>query len=160
MSLTPTQQKVLDEVEKQGKATIASVATSLGITVGNAQRNLRFLKEAGYIHIIEQDKSQKIKPIIIYAYGYGEDVGRKEWQLKQDAARKAFTKRNTYDPAAPVVPNTGWVSTIHSKDYSMNHNEHIKFMERFQPQPDPASAWMFNKPKVELQGARHDLVQA
>jgi len=154
MSLTPTQQKVLDEVQAQGKATIATVATALGLTVGNAQRNLRFLKEAGHIHIVEQDKSKKLKPILIYAYGYGEDVGRKEWQLKQDAARKI--KRNTYDPDAPVMPNTGWVSTIHSKDYAMNHGEHIKFMERFKPHPDHASVWLFNEPKVELLGAKYD----
>ena len=156
MSLTPTQQKVLDEVQAQGKATIASIATALGMTVGNSQRNLRFLKEAGYIHIVEQDKAKKLKPIIIYAYGYGEDVSRKEWQLKQDAARKAFTKRNTYDPAAPIMPNNGWVSTIHSMDHSMSQLEHIKFMERFKPHPDVAAKWLFNKPKVGLLGAKYE----
>lgn len=156
MSLTPTQQKVLDEVEEQGKATIASIATALDMTVGNAQRNLRFLKEAGHIHIVEQDASKKIKPILVYAYGYGEEVGKKPWQLKQEAARKAFGKRNTYDPAAPIMPNNGWVSTIYAMDHSMSQLEHIKFMERFKPHPDHAAKWLFNKPKVELQGNKHD----
>jgi hypothetical protein len=54
------------------------------------------------------------------------------------------------------MPNTGWRSTIHSKDYAMQNGEHIKFMQRFQPHPDPASAWLFNEPKVELLGARYD----
>lgn len=75
---------------------------------------------------------------------------------RQDAARKAFNKRNIYDPAAAIMPNNGWRSMIHSKDHSMQHGEHIKFMERFQPHPDTASAWLFHEPKVELLGARYD----
>lgn len=158
MNLTPTQQKVLDQVQAQGKATITTVATALDMTVGNAQRNLRFLREAGYVHIVEQDTSKPRMPVNIYAYGEGEEVQRKAAQIKQDAARKAFTKRNTYDPTAPVMPNTGWVSTIHSKDYAMSHIHHILFMERFKPHPDHAAVWLFNKPKVALLGARYDLV--
>jgi hypothetical protein len=65
--------------------------------------------------------------------------------MKQDKERKARTLRNTFDPCAPVVQNSGWVSTIHSLDYSIQHGDHIKFMARFQPRPDEAAAWMFNK---------------
>lgn len=68
-----------------------------------------------------------------------------EDDMKQDKERKARTLRNTYDPYAPVVKNSGWVSTIHSLDYSIQHGDHIKFMARFQPRPDEAAAWMFNK---------------
>jgi len=41
----------------------------------------------------------------------------------------------------------------------MQHGDHIKFMERFKPHADVASEWLFNNPKVELLGARYDLVQ-
>lgn len=141
MSLTPADQRVLDEVQKQGKATIESVATALGVARGTVQRNLRFLREAGYIHLVEKQK--KINSVLVFAYGEGEKVQRKEWQLRQDANRKI--RRNTYDPDAPIVENTGWVSTIHSKDYSFQHSDHIKFMERFKPHPDAASAWLFKE---------------
>lgn len=141
MSLTPTQQKVLDEVEKQGKAIVASIAAALEMTLDNAQRNLRFLTKTDYIHISEKDTSKPRVPVNIYAFGEGKKVQRKEWQLKQDAERKI--RRNTYDPDAPIVENTGWVSTIHSKDYSFQHNDHIRFMQRFQPHPDVAAVWLF-----------------
>jgi hypothetical protein len=54
------------------------------------------------------------------------------------------------------MPNNGWRSTIHSKDYSLQNGEHIKFMQRFQPRPDYAAVWLFHEPKVELQGARYE----
>jgi hypothetical protein len=43
-----------------------------------------------------------------------------------------------------------------SLDYRMSHADHIRFMNSFQSQPDPASAWLFHEPKVELLGARYD----
>jgi DNA-binding transcriptional ArsR family regulator len=159
MRINLTQQKVLSVVQAKGKATCAEISTALRLTHDTAGRNLRLLVEMGYIHIAEHDDKKSRMPSNVYALGFGDEetsTATKLRQQRQNAARKAFTKRNTYDPAAPIMPNNGWVSTIHSKDYAMQNGEHIKFMQRFQPHPDQAAAWLFNKPKVELLGAKYD----
>lgn len=73
-----------------------------------------------------------------------------------EEARAKFLERNsvTEMPTIPAAPK--WTSTIHSKDYTQPHKEHIKFMHQFQPHPDDASAWLYNEPKVDLLGAKHD----
>jgi DNA-binding transcriptional ArsR family regulator len=159
--INPTQQKILRVLQAKGRVTSADISTILRVTQDTAGRNLRLLVDMGYIHIAGQDDNKSRMPSNIYALGFGDEetsTVTKLRQQKQNAARKSFTKRNTYDPAAPIMPNNGWRSTIHSKDYAMQNGEHIKFMQRFQPHADIASAWLFNKPKVELLGARYDLV--
>lgn len=161
--MNPTQQKILRILQAKGRVTSTDISAVLRVTVNTAGRNLRSMAEMGYIHVVAQDNSTSKMPLNIYALGFGDEETRTATQLRQqrqNEARKSFTKRNTYDPAAPIMPNTGWVSTIHSKDYVMQHGEHIKFMARFQPHADVASEWLFNPPKVELLGARYDLVQA
>lgn len=161
--MNPTQQKIFRILQAKGRVTSTDISAVLRVTVNTAGRNLRSMAEMGYIHVAAQDNSNSRLSSNIYAIGFKDEETRTATQLRQqrqNEARKAFTKRNTYDPDAPIMPNTGWVSTIHSKDYVMQHGEHIKFMERFQPHADHAAAWLFNKPKVELLGARYDLVQA
>ena len=34
--------------------------------------------------------------------------------------------------------------------------EHKRWLATFKPHPDPASAWLFHEPKVELLGARYE----
>lgn len=55
-----------------------------------------------------------------------------------------------------ITPNAGWVSRIIDNDPRMHHAEHIRFMNNFTPHPDPASAWLFHEPAVELQGNKYD----
>jgi len=149
-----TQQKILSIVKAKGKVTSSEISTDLRLTHDTAGRNLRLLVDMGYIHVAAQDDSKSRMPANIYSIGFKEEEktsnATKLRQQKQNAARKASTKRNTYDPAAPIVPNNGWVSTIHSKDYSIQNGEHIKFMQRFQPHPDYAAAWLFNEPRSEI----------
>lgn len=154
--ISPKQQQVLAILKTQKCMTASDIALAMQAETKAVGAHLRRLAQSGFVHVSGWRQGKNQNQMKLYACGAGEFVPMVKKAMSQDDARKAFTKRNTYDPAAPIVQNTGWVSTIHSKDYSMNHGEHIKFMERFQPQPDPASAWMFNKPKVELQGARYD----
>ncbi len=155
--INPTQQKILRIMQAKGKVTSVDISAILNFTVNTAGRNLRLMAEMGYIHVAAQEHSNFRMPINIYALGFGDkEKTIQNRHQKQNAARKSLTKRNTYDPAAPVMPNTGWVSTIHSKDYSIQNGEHIKFMARFQPRPDYAAACLFSKPRVELLGARYE----
>lgn len=161
--LTEKQQEVFDALKtmKQGSAT--GIATVIHQDPKTVAAHLRRLAKMGHVHVSGWMPGRYNGPMKLYTCGAGEAAPRAKKEkkaLSQDEARKAFNKRNSYDPDAPIVPNTGWVSMIHSKDYSMNHSEHIRFMERFQPHPDHASTWLFNQPAVELLGAKYDLVQA
>lgn len=70
-------------------------------------------------------------------------------------ARAKFLERNSITEM-PAASTPKWTSTIHSKDYTQPHKEHIKFMNQFQPHPDDASAWLYNEPKVDLLGDKYD----
>jgi DNA-binding transcriptional ArsR family regulator len=159
---SPKQQEIIDLLQTRVSMTAAEIAFSVGSEVKATSKHLRLLEDMGKIYVCEWRKGKHGVPTKAYTLGEGESVVlvRKKKKSTQDETRKSFNRRNLYDPASPVVANTGWVSTIHSKDYTMQHGEHIKYMERFQPHPDHASEWLFNEPKVELLGARYDLVQA
>ena len=63
----------------------------------------------------------------------------------QNAKRRAASGlRKSFNIETPLATNSGWVSTIHTLDESMQHADHYRFMERFQPRPDVAAGWMFN----------------
>lgn len=166
--ISPKQEQVLDILKNKDSMTAAEIAREMNAETKATGAHLRRLEEAGQIYVCEWKTGKYGVPTKAYKLGEGESVvlvsKRKKSQQDiaaiQNAARKSFNKRNLYDINAPIMPNNGWVSMIHSKDYVMQHGDHIKFMERFQPHPDVASAWLFNNPKVELLGARYDLVQA
>ena len=69
----------------------------------------------------------------------------KKYQATQNEKRRAKGLRKSFNIDAPLATNNGWVSTIHTLDESMKHNDHYRFMRRFQPRLDVAAAWMFNK---------------
>ena len=153
--ISPKQQQVIDILKTQESMTASDIALEMQAETKAVGAHLRRLAQSGFVHVSGWRQGKNQNQMKLYSCGAGDFVPMVKKAMSQDEARKAFTKRNTYDPAAPIVPNTGWVSTIHSKDYSMNHGEHIKFMERFQPHADYASVWMFNQPAVELQGNKH-----
>ena len=163
--ISPKQQQVLEILATRENMSASEIAFGLGSEVKATSKHLRLLEDMGKIYVCEWRKGKYGVPTKVYKLGEGESVvlvnkrKKSEANAIQDAARKAFNKRNLYDLSAPIMPNTGWVSTIHSRDYVMQHGDHIKFMERFKPHPDAASEWLFNNPKVELLGARYDLVQ-
>jgi hypothetical protein len=158
--ISPKQEQVLDILATRDNMTAAEIAFGLGSDTKATSKHLRLLEEMGKIYVCEWRKGKYGALTKVYKLGKGESVVlvSKRKASAQDAARKAANKRNIYDPNAPIMPNNGWRATIHSKDYAMQHGEHIKFMERFQPHADHASAWLFHEPRVALQGARYDLL--
>jgi hypothetical protein len=156
--ISPRQEQVLDILATKDM-TAAEIATELKSETKATSKHLRLLEEMGKIFVCEWRKGKHNVLTKVYRLGKGESaviMSKKKPSAKQNEARKAANKRNIYDPYAPLATNNGWRSTIHSKDYSMQHGEHIKFMERFQPHPDHASVWLFNEPRVELLGAKYD----
>jgi hypothetical protein len=158
--ISPKQEQVLDILATRDNMTAAEIAAEAGSETKATSKHLRLLEEMGKIYVCEWRKGKYGALTKVYKLGKGDSIVlvSKKKKSTQDETRKYFNRRNLYDPDAPLAINNGWRSTIHSKDYAMQHGEHIKFMERFQPHPDHASEWLFNEPKVELLGARYDLV--
>lgn len=158
--ITDKQQAVLDAVKNLGKGSVVDVSKVLNAEIKSTYAHLRRLHILKLIHICEWGKGSSGHPLKLYAHGAGEDAvldKKKHYEkFRQESAKNKFIKRNTYDPAAPLAPNNGWVSTIHSWDRAVSQHDHIEFMKRFQPQPDYASAWLFHEPRVELLGARYE----
>jgi len=148
--ISPKQQTIIDLLKTRPSMTAAEIALEVGSETKATSKHLRLLEDMGHIYVCEWRKGKHGVMTKAYKLGGGESVVLvAKRKSKQDAARRALTKRKDYDPYAPIMPNNGWRSTIHSKDYSFQHGEHIKFMERFNPHPDYASAWLFNKPNKE-----------
>jgi hypothetical protein len=144
--ISPKQQTIIDLLKTRPSMTAAEIALEVGSETKATSKHLRLLEDMGHIYVCEWRKGKHGVMTKAYKLGEGESVVLvAKRKSKQDAARRALTKRNIYDPYAPIMPNNGWRSTIHSKDYSFQHGEHIKFMERFKPHPDPASAWLFTE---------------
>ncbi len=154
--ISPRQEQILDILATKDMSA-SEIAIELKSETKATSKHLRLLEEMGKIHVCEWRKGKHNVLTKVYRLGKGESVMLVSKKKKtQNEARKELSKRNTYDPYAPLATNNGWVSMIHSKDYSMQHGDHIKFMERFQPHPDHASTWLFNEPRVELLGAKYD----
>ena len=159
---SPKQQEIIDLLKNRVNMTAAEIALEIGSETKATSKHLRLLESTGQIYVCEWRKGKHGVMTKAYAAGCAESVElvskrkKKDTNAIQDAARKAFNKRNMYDINSPIMLNTGWVSQIHCLDNSMSHIHHILFMERFKPHPDRASAWLFNKPKVELLGAKYD----
>lgn len=143
--LSTTQQIIIGVIQNMKQASATDVAKQMQSDPKTVARHLRRMEQEGHVHVAGWGLGKYNGQMKLYACGKGESVPMvKKNKKSQDEARKALNKRNTYDPEAPIAPNNGWISTIHSKDYSMNHSDHIRFMERFQPHPDHASTWLFN----------------
>lgn len=159
---SPKQQEIIDLLKNRVNMTAAEIAIEVGSETKATSKHLRLLESTGQIYVCEWRKGKHGVMTKAYAAGCAESVDlvskrkKKDTNAIQDAARKAFNKRNLYDLNSPIMSNTGWHSMIYSKDYAMQHGEHIRFMERFKPHPDRASEWLFNEPKVELLGAKYD----
>jgi predicted transcriptional regulator len=158
--ITNRQEQIINILKNRDSMTASEIANEMNVETKSVSAHLRKLEDIGQIYVSEWRKGKFGVPTKTYKLGHSESVAwvrtKKQKKKPQDASLKVFNKRNIFDPDAPIMPNNGWVSTIHSKDYMMQHGEHIKFMERFQPRPDPAAVWLFNEPKVDLQGAKYD----
>jgi len=150
--MTNRQEQILEVLKKRDCMTAAEVAREMNVETKTTAAHLRKLEDIGQIYVSEWKKGKQGVPTKAYKIGSGDSVAWvriKKQKKKPEASPNVFKKRNNFDPNAPLVPNTGWVSEIHSWDKSINRHEHIEFMARFQPRPDPAAAWLFNKPSKE-----------
>jgi hypothetical protein len=159
-ALTPKQQLVMYALEQLGRGSVVQVAKATNMEQKAVFSHLKRLQKMKLIHLCEWSKSSSGHPLKIFQYGAGEDavLDKKAHydKARQASAAKRFIKRNTFDPEAPLAPNNGWVSTIHSWDRTVSQLDHIEYMKRFQPHPDHASVWLFNEPKSKLLGAKYD----
>jgi predicted ArsR family transcriptional regulator len=147
--LTQKQQMVINAIQREGIASVPVIMKTLDLSLKAVKAHVQRLEQDNYIRVIDWVRGANGGAIKVYAVGAGEnkplDRAAFKAKIKQEKARKARTLRNnSYDPFAPVIQNSGWVSKIHSLDYSIHHADHIKFMERFQPRPDVAAAWLAN----------------
>ena len=158
--LTAKQQVVLDTIQTLGQATAIDVAKAIGADPEATIARIRRLHNLKLIHVCDWGTGAYNHPIKMFAFGEGVDATVDKVahfsKIRQAKAKSKFIKRNTYDVDAPIMPNTGWVSTIHTWDRSVSHLDHIEFMVRFQPRADHAAIWLFNKPRTTLQGAKYD----
>lgn len=152
---SPKQDQAFDIISRRDKLTVAQIAKEMGIAVKAAGAHLRRLEQAGRIHVSEW-RFTGVTMSKCYTAGFGESV---TYTSKRKPKQKL-----PKEPKPPkedvldiyIAPNNGWVSQIHAQDPRMNHAEHIRYMNSFKPQPDPASQWLFNQPAVELQGNKHE----
>ena len=147
--VTQKQQMVINAIQREGIASVPLIMKTLDLSLKAIKAHVQRLERDNYIRVVDWAVGTNGGAMKVYAAGAGEnkplDRAAFKAKIKQDKARKERTLRNTFDPFAPVIQNSGWVSKIHSLDYSIHHADHVKFMERFQPRPDEAAAWMFNQ---------------
>ena len=142
--ITPKQEQVLDILATKDM-TAAEIATELRSETKATSKHLRLLEAMGEIHVCEWRKGKHGVCTKAYKLGEGESVELVSKKRPQNERRKELSKRNAYDPYAPIVANNGWRSTIHSWDRSVSQHDHLEFMKRFQPHPDVAAAWLFTE---------------
>lgn len=153
--MNPAQQKILRILQLRKRITSAEVSIILNVTVNTAGRSLRSMAEMGYIHVVAQDDSNPRMPSNIYVIGAKDYVAPVKKRKERD---RSETNQVLSDAALQYLAKNN--ARFVSQDFRMNHAEHVRFMTKFQSHPDPASEWLFNEPKVELEGNKYDLVQA
>ena len=93
-------------------------------------------------------------PTKAYTLGNGKSVELVSTRKKKEKSEKP-KKESVENVDAYLTKNR---ARIVSQDYRLSHAEHIRYMNLFQSRPDPASAWLFHEPRVELEGNKHDFV--
>jgi len=151
---SPKQQEILDLLEEQDNMTAAEIAAEVGSEVKATSKHLRLLEDMGQIYVCEWRKGKHGVPTKAYKLGNGKSVELVSTRKKKEKTEKP--KKESIENVDAYLTKNG--ARIVSQDYRMSHAEHIRFMNRFEIHPDPASAWLFNEPKVELEGNKHDFV--
>jgi hypothetical protein len=155
-ALTAKQKVVIEAIQQLGKATAIDIAKVISGGQESADAHLRRLHNLKIIYVCEWGTGAYNHPIKVFAFGEGVDATVDKVahfaKIRQarDALKSKPIKRYVYDKKAPIVPNTGWVSTIHTWDRSINNHDHVEYMARFQPRPDMAAEWLFNTPRSEI----------
>lgn len=152
--ISPKQEQVLDILATKDNMTAAEIALELGSETKATSKHLRLLEEMGHIYVCEWRKGKFGVPTKAYKLGKGDSVELVSKRKKKETTEKPKKEPLENVEAYQIKNNARFIS----QDYRMSHAEHIRFMNRFQSHPDPASEWLFNDPKVELEGNKHDFV--
>jgi predicted transcriptional regulator len=152
---SPKQDMVLDVVTRTDKLSAAEIAKRVGMDAKAVGAHLRRLEAAGKVHVSEWKKGKYGVLTKAYTAGFGISAVHIS-PRRQKVPKEPKPKK---EPAENVDQYlTKNKANIVSHDNRLSHADHIRFMSTFTPHPDPASAWLFNQPAVELQGNKHDLV--
>ena len=147
--ISQKQEQVL-EILKTRDMTAAEIATEAGSETKATSKHLRLLEEIGEIHVCEWRKGKYGALTKVYKLGKGESV-------MLVSKKKGETEKPKKEPVENVLAYLAKnKARFVSLDYRMSHADHIRFMNGFVSHPDPASAWLFNEPKVELLGAKYE----
>ena len=152
--MSPKQQEIINLLQTRVNMTAAEIAFAVGSETKATSKHLRLLEEVGEIHVCEWRKGKYGVPTKAYKLGNGKSVELVSTRKKKEKTEKP--KKESIENVDAYLTKNG--ARIVSQDYRMSHAEHIRFMNRFEIHPDPASAWLFNEPKVELEGNKHDFV--
>jgi hypothetical protein len=148
--ISPKQEQVLDILATRDNMTAAEIAFGLGSDTKATSKHLRHLEEIGEIYVCEWRKGKYGALTKVYKLGKGESV-------VLVSKKKGKTEKPKKEPVENVLAYLAKnKARFVSLDYRMSHADHIRFMNGFVSHPDPASAWLFHEPKVELLGARYD----
>jgi predicted ArsR family transcriptional regulator len=150
--ISPKQQEIINVLQTRVNMTAAEIAFAVGSETKATSKHLRLLEEEGEIHVCEWRKGKYGVPTKAYKLGNGKSVELVSTRKKKEKTEKP--KKESIENVDAYLTKNG--ARIVSQDYRMSHAEHIRFMNRFEIHPDPASAWLFNEPKVELLGAKYE----
>jgi predicted transcriptional regulator len=149
--ISQRQEQVLDILATKDM-TAAEIATELRSETKATSKHLRLLEEMGEIHVCEWRKGKHNVLTKVYKLGDGESV-------MLVSKKKGKSEKPKKEPVENVLAYLAKnKARFVSLDYRMSHADHIRFMNDFVSHPDPASVWLFNEPKVELEGNKHDFV--
>jgi len=148
--ISPKQEQVLDILATRDNMTASEIAAELRSETKATSKHLRHLEDIGEIYVCEWRKGRFGVPTKAYKLGKGDSV-------VLVSKRKGETEKPKKEPVENVLAYLAKnKARFVSLDYRMSHADHIRFMNDFVSRPDPASAWLFNEPRVELLGARYD----
>lgn len=153
--MSPKQQEIINLLQTRVNMTAAEIAAEVGSETKATSKHLRLLEDVGKIYVCEWRNGKYGVLTKAYKLGEGESVGLVSKRKKKAGRPPKDDVVDVY-----IAPNNGWVSRIIGQDPRMSHADHIRYMNTFRPHPDIASSWLFNEPKVELEGNKHDFVQA
>ena len=153
--ISPKQQAIIDLLQTRVSMTAAEIAFGVGSEVKATSKHLRLLEEMGHIYVCEWRKGKYGVPTKAYKLGEGESVELVSSRKKKEKTEKP-KKESVENVLAYLAKNKAHFVSL---DYRLSHADHIRFMNDFVSHPDPAAEWLFNEPKVELLGAKYDLLQ-
>lgn len=148
------QELILELLSRKDKLTPTQVAKEIHLGLSAASAHLRRLEAAGKVHVSEWRKGASRKvPNKCYSLGYGESVQYVSPCPRPKPVKPKASKEPVENVDLYMAKNR---AQIISHDNRLSHADHIRFMSKFIAQPDPAAAWLFHEPRVELQGNKHD----